>query len=67
VADRLRVKPEDCVVFEDAPKGVEAARNAGMESVAITTMHSRHEFDAYTNVLCFINDYSDPQLARLLR
>lgn len=65
VADRLKVKPEECVVFEDAPKGVEAARNAGMESVAITTMHSKEEFDAYSNVLCFIKDYTDQELTRL--
>jgi beta-phosphoglucomutase len=65
-ADRLQVKPEDCVVFEDAPKGVEAARNAGMDSVAITTMHSASEFGAYSNVLCFIKDYTDLQLAQLL-
>lgn len=34
-AQRLGIKPEHCVVFEDAIAGIEAARNAGMFSVGI--------------------------------
>lgn len=34
-ADRLGVDPADCVVFEDAPNGVMAARAAGMRVVAV--------------------------------
>jgi beta-phosphoglucomutase len=40
---RSRTLP-DCIVFEDAPKGVEAAANAGMKAVAITTMHDPRRF-----------------------
>lgn len=34
-AERLRVLPEHCVVFEDAIAGIEAARNASMYCVGI--------------------------------
>jgi beta-phosphoglucomutase family hydrolase len=35
-AERLGVSPERCVVFEDAPAGLEAARRAGMRAVDVT-------------------------------
>lgn len=43
VAQRLGVAPQDCIVFEDAPFGIEAARRAGMRAVAICTGHSAEE------------------------
>lgn len=63
-AEKLGVAPGDCVVFEDAPKGVETALNAGMQSVVITTMHDAEEFKQYQNVLMFIKDYTDERLTQ---
>jgi beta-phosphoglucomutase-like phosphatase (HAD superfamily) len=40
-ADRLDVRPENCVVIEDAPHGVEAARRAGMKSIGLATTYER--------------------------
>ena len=40
VAEDLGVQPEECLVFEDVPKGIEAGRNAGM-TVCAVMMHSR--------------------------
>jgi beta-phosphoglucomutase family hydrolase len=61
-AAALGVPPESCLVFEDAPKGVEAAHNAGMSCVVLTTMHGKEEFAGYPNVVRFIADYTDPGL-----
>lgn len=38
-SDWLEVLPPRCVVFEDAPVGLAAARAAGMKSVGIATTH----------------------------
>ena len=57
-AELLNVSPENCIVFEDAPKGVEAAQYAGMNCIVLTTMHEKEDFIRYKNVIDFINDYT---------
>ncbi|RZK75754.1 MAG: HAD family phosphatase, partial [Pedobacter sp.] len=59
------VSPDQCIVFEDAPKGVEAAKNAGMKVVVITTMHRKEEFEPGPHIIGFIDDYTDDLLAEL--
>lgn len=54
----LKLDPAECLVFEDAPKGVEAAANAGMQCVVITTMHEVAEFEQYENAVAFIDNYT---------
>ncbi|WP_329114526.1 HAD family hydrolase [Streptomyces sp. NBC_01465] len=45
-AARLGVDPARCVVFEDAPAGLQAGRAAGMKTVALATTHDRSELVA---------------------
>lgn len=45
-ARMLGVAPADCVVFEDAPAGLQAGRAAGMTTVALTTTHRAEELTA---------------------
>jgi HAD superfamily hydrolase (TIGR01509 family) len=63
-AGLLHTAPEDCLIFEDAPKGVEAAYNARFPCVVLTTMHSRNDFDP-DSVVEFIKDYTDPFIQTL--
>jgi beta-phosphoglucomutase len=58
VADLLKVNPAACLVFEDVPKGAEAALNAGMKCVIFTTTHKQDEFDYLDNVLNFSPDFN---------
>jgi beta-phosphoglucomutase len=61
-ADQLGIAAKDCLVFEDGPRGVEAAQNAGMDCVVITTLHRKDDFSNYSNTICFIKDYAGFQL-----
>jgi HAD superfamily hydrolase (TIGR01509 family) len=62
----LNTESASCMIFEDAPKGAEAACRAGIPCVVITTMHTRNEFLDSTPVVEFISDYTDPFILSLL-
>lgn len=64
-AGKLNIEPADCIVFEDAPKGVESALNAGMKCIVLLTTHNLEEFNEYSNILGFINNFNDPILKTL--
>jgi len=66
VAEQLGIEPTACLVFEDVPKGAEAALNAGMKTVILTTTHHPDEFAQLPNVLHFSDDFTDSYFAGLI-
>jgi beta-phosphoglucomutase-like phosphatase (HAD superfamily) len=65
VARRIGVAPARCIVFEDAPLGIEAARRAGMHAVGICTGHSAAEL-AGTHVLAHAANFTELTHANFL-
>ena len=57
-ARRIGVAPERCIVFEDAPFGIEAARRGGMRAVAVCTTHSAAEL-AGPHVIAAVRNYDE--------
>jgi beta-phosphoglucomutase-like phosphatase (HAD superfamily) len=57
-ARRIGVAPERCIVFEDAPFGIEAARRGGMRAVAVCSTHSAEEL-AGPHVMAAVRDYHE--------
>jgi beta-phosphoglucomutase family hydrolase len=50
-AKKLEATPNDCVVIEDSPLGVKAAKTAGMKCLAITNTHPRQELEKADRVV----------------
>ena len=57
-ARRIGVAPERCIVFEDAPFGIEAALRGGMRAVAVCSTHTAAEL-AGPHVIAAVRDYDE--------
>jgi beta-phosphoglucomutase len=66
-AQLMAVDPVHCLVLEDVPKGAEAALNANMPAVVLTTTHQQHEFGHLDNIIHFSADFTDPFYTELLK
>ena len=58
VARQMNANSENCIVFEDAPFGIEAARRAGMKAVAICSTHTPAQL-AGPHVIATVRDYHE--------
>ncbi len=56
--ERLGVDPQRCVVIEDAPAGVEAARAAGTRTVAVLLHHQAEAFDQPDYIVARLGELS---------
>ena len=57
-AAKLGLHPSECIVFEDAEAGIEAAKRANMKVVALATTFDR-EFLATTAADAIVDDFRD--------
>lgn len=60
VLEELKVKKEECLIFEDSLVGVEAAKNAGMEVVAMYDKYSDGEREEINKIANYqLDSYAD--------
>ncbi|MBN1152030.1 MAG: HAD-IA family hydrolase [Dehalococcoidia bacterium] len=63
-AEKLHADPAQCVVFEDSPHGVEAAKRGGMKCVAVTNSHPAAALAAADRVVSSMEEIDLVQLIR---
>lgn len=60
VAERLQVRPEECLVFEDVPAGILAGKRAGMPVIAVQDNFSDSMTEEKKELAdMYINDYNE--------
>ena len=65
-AQKLGVEPENCIVLEDAPAGITAAKRAGMHCLAVTNTHPRFSLMEADFIVDTLEAVSANDLERLL-
>jgi HAD superfamily hydrolase (TIGR01509 family) len=63
-AEKLKVKPEECLVFEDAENGVVAAKRAGMHCIAV--LDKRWSFGDFSQADLIVDSLEDKEITKFL-
>lgn len=60
-AERLKMPPSQCVVIEDAPAGIEAAKRAGMRVVALMRRDNRELLASADRLIARLAEFEFPK------
>lgn len=63
-AKKLNVRPNECLVFEDAANGIKAAESAGMKCIALDNPNSKKQDLSKADLI--INNFEDFDIKRIL-
>jgi len=66
-ATKLGLKPDSCLVFEDSPAGIEAAKSAGMKCAAITNGVGEDQLNKADMVIDSFNQLDIKRIQELLK
>ena len=64
-SEKLKIAPSNCIVIEDAPVGIEAAKNAGMKCIALKTTHHAKELLAADLVISDLSKIRSKDIVKL--
>ena len=66
-AEKLNIKPENCIVIEDAETGIQAAKNAGMKVIGYTyPQYSKEQIKTAHKVINSFSELSHEEFLKLL-
>ncbi|TXT61905.1 MAG: hypothetical protein BAJALOKI1v1_1080007 [Promethearchaeota archaeon] len=67
IQEQLQISPDKCIVIEDAPVGIKAAKNARMKAIALTTTHKKEELKAADLILEDLSQVNYQKLNQLIK
>ena len=67
VAKKLNITSEHCLVIEDAPVGIEAAKRANMKVIALTTTHPQEDLKDADLILSELTKLTSKKILNLIK
>lgn len=66
-SEKLKINPRNCLVIEDAPVGILAAKKAGMKVIALKTTHEEEELIGADQIIKDLSYISINDIIKLLK